>query len=179
MDSERLVNEHLGIVYRLARRYARRLPDTADVGELESAGTLGLIEAANRFDPSRGATFKTFAEWRVRGAILDAMRVGSRFTLREYRQRADGAGPRLILLEGKDCSGGVPADAAGDGVLRRRIRAAIALLPRRDARVVVWRYWRGIPQAAVAARLGVNPSRVSQLEARALRHLRQILKDLA
>lgn len=65
---------HLDLVRVVARRLARRLPPHADMSELVSAGNLGLIEAAERFDQSKATSFRDFASWRIRGAMLDALR---------------------------------------------------------------------------------------------------------
>src|SRR5258708_31770157 len=53
------------------------LPPGVDAENLLSAGTLGLVEATNKFDPERGIQFKTFAYIRIRGAILDEVRRNS------------------------------------------------------------------------------------------------------
>jgi RNA polymerase sigma factor for flagellar operon FliA len=58
----------------LARRVASSMPHTIDLGDLVQDGMIGLIDAAHRFDPSRGIKFETFAERRVRGAMIDALR---------------------------------------------------------------------------------------------------------
>ncbi len=71
---EELVFEHLPLVKYLASRLSGRLPPTLDVEDLISAGIVGLIEAARRFDPKRNIQFKTFAEFRIRGAMLDELR---------------------------------------------------------------------------------------------------------
>ncbi|RUM87100.1 MAG: FliA/WhiG family RNA polymerase sigma factor [Thermodesulfatator sp.] len=71
---EELIFEHLSLVKYLAQRLAGRLPPALDPEDLISAGLLGLIEAAQRFDPSRKIQFKTFAEFRIRGAMLDQLR---------------------------------------------------------------------------------------------------------
>jgi len=55
-------------------RLVAQLPPGVDVENLESAGTLGLVEAANKFDPERGIKFETYAYTRIRGAILDELR---------------------------------------------------------------------------------------------------------
>jgi RNA polymerase sigma factor for flagellar operon FliA len=68
------VTKYYGCVERVARRMARRLPSHLDLDDLISAGALGLIEAAERFDPSRCDRFESFAEIRIRGAILDDLR---------------------------------------------------------------------------------------------------------
>src|SRR6188508_3264166 len=58
----------------LARRMAASMPNSIDIGDLVQDGVLGLIDAANRFDESRNIKFETFAERRVRGAMIDALR---------------------------------------------------------------------------------------------------------
>ena len=58
----------------LARRVAASMPHSIDLGDLVQDGMLGLIDAAHRYDESRGIKFETFAERRVRGAMIDALR---------------------------------------------------------------------------------------------------------
>ena len=58
----------------LARRMASTMPHSIDLGDLVQDGVIGLIDAAQRFDESRGIKFETFAERRVRGAMIDALR---------------------------------------------------------------------------------------------------------
>src|SRR6187402_776602 len=64
----------LPFVEALARRMAASMPNTIDIGDLMQDGVLGLIDAAHRFDEARGIKFETFAERRVRGAMIDALR---------------------------------------------------------------------------------------------------------
>src|SRR5947208_5528528 len=64
----------LPFVEALARRMAASMPNSIDVGDLVQDGVLGLIDAAHRFDEDRGIKFETFAERRVRGAMIDALR---------------------------------------------------------------------------------------------------------
>ena len=64
----------LPFVESLARRMASSMPNSIDIGDLVQDGVLGLIDAANRFDEGRGIKFETFAERRVRGAMIDALR---------------------------------------------------------------------------------------------------------
>ena len=58
----------------LARRLAASMPHSIDLGDLVQDGMIGLIDASHRFDESRGIKFETFAERRVRGAMIDALR---------------------------------------------------------------------------------------------------------
>jgi RNA polymerase sigma factor FliA len=64
----------LPFVESLARRMASTMPHSIDLGDLVQDGVLGLIDAAHRFDADRGIKFETFAERRVRGAMIDALR---------------------------------------------------------------------------------------------------------
>jgi RNA polymerase sigma factor FliA len=64
----------LPFVESLARRMAASMPNSIDIGDLVQDGVLGLIDAAKRFDEDRGIKFETFAERRVRGAMIDALR---------------------------------------------------------------------------------------------------------
>jgi RNA polymerase sigma factor FliA len=68
------VTKYYKSVEKVARRLARRLPSHVDIGELMSAGAVGLIEAAERFDPKKCSRFEAFAEVRIRGAMLDDLR---------------------------------------------------------------------------------------------------------
>ena len=69
-----LLREHLSLVHHVARGLARGLAADADVDELVSAGTMGLMSALESFDLGRGLAFSTFAVPRIRGAILDELR---------------------------------------------------------------------------------------------------------
>jgi RNA polymerase sigma factor for flagellar operon FliA len=73
-DRDQLIVRHLPLVRHVLGRMIGELPSGIDVENLESAGVLGLVEAAAKFDPDRNAQFKTFAYLRVRGAILDELR---------------------------------------------------------------------------------------------------------
>jgi RNA polymerase sigma factor for flagellar operon FliA len=68
------VTPHLGLVERIARHMGRRLPPHVDVEDLISAGTIGLVDAAARYDRTRNDSFEAFATFRIRGAILDELR---------------------------------------------------------------------------------------------------------
>jgi len=64
----------LPFVEQLARRVAATMPHSIDIGDLVQDGVIGLIDAAHRFDEARGIKFETFAERRIRGAMIDALR---------------------------------------------------------------------------------------------------------
>jgi RNA polymerase sigma factor FliA len=69
-----LVAAHVGLVHHVARQLVARLSTEAQLDELVSAGSLGLMQAAEAFEPARGLSFSTFAVPRIRGAMLDELR---------------------------------------------------------------------------------------------------------
>lgn len=73
-DPVSLIEDHLPLVKHVVLQVAGHFPRHVDRQELARAGALGLVEAAQRFDPSRGVPFDRFAARRIRGAILDAVR---------------------------------------------------------------------------------------------------------
>jgi len=73
-ERDRLLLEHLPTVRYLARRIHERLPQHVELDDLISAGVVGLIDAFSKFDHSKKVQFKSYAQFRIRGAILDSLR---------------------------------------------------------------------------------------------------------
>jgi RNA polymerase sigma factor for flagellar operon FliA len=73
-ERDRLLLEHLPLVHHVARQVLRRRNLDIEIDDLVSAGTLGLMEALEKFDPERGLAVSTFATPRIQGAILDELR---------------------------------------------------------------------------------------------------------
>jgi RNA polymerase sigma factor for flagellar operon FliA len=74
LDRERLLLEHLPTVRYLARRIHERLPQHVELDDMVSAGVVGLIDAFSKFDHNKKVQFKSYAQFRIRGAILDSLR---------------------------------------------------------------------------------------------------------
>ena len=225
-ESRRVV-AGLPFVEALARRLASSMPHSIDMGDLVQDGVLGLIDAAHRFDEDRGIKFETFAERRVRGAMIDALRReawprGVRRQRRELEaaretlRRELGHEPSIADLAARVGSDEkrlnrtilrintiestsplasadhmdetslpaalVPSEPeAPDAAYARtevndRVRAAIASLPKRERRLIGLYYYGEVTMKQIGAELGVNESRVSQLHARAIQRLRQVLE---
>jgi RNA polymerase sigma factor for flagellar operon FliA len=73
-ERETLIVETLPLIKHIAHRVATRLPTNIEMRDLINAGVLGLLDAVDKFEPERGVKFKTYAEVRIRGAILDSLR---------------------------------------------------------------------------------------------------------
>jgi RNA polymerase sigma factor for flagellar operon FliA len=76
VDKSALLEQHTVLVKRIAYHLLARLPASVIVDDLIQSGMIGLLEAANNFDNSKGASFETFAGIRIRGAMLDEIRRG-------------------------------------------------------------------------------------------------------
>jgi RNA polymerase sigma factor FliA len=85
-ERERMILEHLPQVRLIARRIHERLPESVGLEDLISTGIVGLISAIDRFDPTHNVKLKTYAEYKIRGAILDSLR-GLDWAPRQQRKR--------------------------------------------------------------------------------------------
>lgn len=99
-ERERLIMEHLPQVRLIARRIHERLPDSVSLEDLVSTGIVGLISAIDRFDPSQNVKLKTYAEYKIRGAILDSLR-GLDWAPRQQRRRSRLIEAAIAELEQK------------------------------------------------------------------------------
>src|SRR5450631_4928667 len=84
---ERLILEHLPQVRLIARRIQERLPDSISLDDLVSTGVLGVISAIDHFDAAHNVKLKTYAEYKIRGSILDSLR-GLDWAPRQQRKRS-------------------------------------------------------------------------------------------
>ena len=111
---DRLIRDHADAARRIALRMARRCPDWVAREDIVSAGMLGLIEAAERYDDTRAEPFLAFAEHRIRGAVLDELRRGD-IMPRRVRQlaRKISAAIRELEKDGETASDQRVAEALG------------------------------------------------------------------
>ncbi|HTU49241.1 MAG TPA: FliA/WhiG family RNA polymerase sigma factor [Acidobacteriaceae bacterium] len=86
-ERERILLENMPMVRIVAYRMLERLPQHVELDDLVSAGVIGLIDAYNKFDPSKKVLFRSYAAVRIRGAILDSLR-GMDWAPREIRRKA-------------------------------------------------------------------------------------------
>lgn len=87
LNQKELVEQYSEYVVRIAKQVKRTLSPNIETDDLISYGMTGLIEAADRFDPSLGANFSTFSYYRIRGAIYDGLRVMGSLSRTEYRRQ--------------------------------------------------------------------------------------------
>jgi len=97
-ERERLILEHLPQVRLIARRIQERLPDSISLDDLVSTGVLGLISAIDNFDPGHNVKLKTYAEYKIRGAILDSLR-GLDWAPRQKRRKSKQIEAAIAIVE--------------------------------------------------------------------------------
>jgi RNA polymerase sigma factor FliA len=231
-EQERVMVEHLPMVRLVALRIHERLPQHVPIEDLYSAGVLGLLDAFGRFDPSKQVLFRTYAQFRIRGAILDSLRTLD-WSPRELRRKARAVEQAIQLLTAQfhrsptdieiaqklnislaayqqllgelkgleigslhavrteEDSGEeellyVPSRPEDDplfryldGEMRERLTTAINDLPERERLVMTLYYYEETTMREIGLILDVVESRVSQIHASAVLHLRARLSASA
>lgn len=112
-SGQELIQEYTPLVKRIAHHLMARLPANVVLDDLLQAGMIGLLEAARRYDASKGASFETFAGIRIRGAIIDEVRRGD-WTPRSVHRNARRVSDAIHQIEhrtGRDAS---DADVAAE-----------------------------------------------------------------
>lgn len=168
----------LDLVHRLARRKAAQCPSQVDERDLISAGYLGLVDAARRWDPRRGP-FRRFASTRVLGSMLDQLRKDDPLS-RSARARGDYA-PEIVSLDAaRDPDEVADPRVAPPSTARLEWEELLGLLASHRLRMVVdLRFRVGLTLREVGLVLGLSEPRVWQLEAQALARLRERLEGAA
>jgi RNA polymerase sigma factor for flagellar operon FliA len=224
LNQERLMIEHLPIVRFIARRIHERLPQHVPIEDLYSAGVVGLLDACNKFDPAKQVQFRSYAQFRIRGAILDNLRTLD-WSPRKLRRKARAVEQAIQSLtaqfqrspidieiaqklnislaayqqllgelkglevsslhaersdnsdeEELDLIPGRPHDDPLfrylDGEMRERLTNAIDELSERERLVITLYYYEETTMREIGFILDVVESRVSQIRASAVLHLR-------
>ncbi len=97
-EKGKLVLEYSPLIKFIAQKIAVRLPSNIELDDLISSGVIGLMDAIDKYDPTRDNKFKTYAEFRIRGAILDELRAQD-WVPRSIRDKAKLLDRTMVLLE--------------------------------------------------------------------------------
>ena len=106
-DRERRIVEHAYLVKQIAAKFAMKVPSNVMFDELVSAGSLGLIDAVDKFDPDKHVSFQTYARYRIKGAILDELRSMDTYS-RTLRKKVQDVARAVKIIE--DRKGSPPED---------------------------------------------------------------------
>ncbi len=192
---DKLIEDHLGLVYFLATKVRRNLPIAHDFDDLVGYGMVGLVEAANHYKPSKGTEFTTFAFPRVNGSIYDGVSKLSWMSRARYsrlvreRRLAELNG---IELEQRDL---INVSSLDDEVVREpeseeqnsvenqfsrgeeeeRLGLLIEELPVRERQLIQLIYIEGVSLVQAAERIGVSKSWGSRMHQNILEKLAKLL----
>jgi RNA polymerase sigma factor for flagellar operon FliA len=97
-QKDQLITEYAPLIKFIAQKIAVRLPSNIELDDLISAGVIGLMDAIDKYDPTRDNKFKTYAEFRIRGAILDELRAQD-WVPRSIRDKAKLLDKTMVQLE--------------------------------------------------------------------------------
>ncbi len=189
-DRRVLVDRHLRLVYSISINVFRSIRGAVELDDLIGFGTEGLLQAAGRFDPSRGCTFATFAYPRIHGAIYDGIRQLAPLPSPLYRRvfgdrrdrdaEPDGQVLFVTSLDAHVALGhqlAAPQRTAEQEVMASELRDlvdhAMNRLPRREQELIRAHYFQDDSLQHIGRRLGVTRSWASRLHARAIDHLRR------
>jgi RNA polymerase sigma factor FliA len=115
IDIARLIETHRSYAHAIAADVGKKLPPELERKDIEGAAELGLVEAARSFDPGRGVQFKTFAYYRIKGAIYDGLRTMGWFPKGQYQNMRFEMAANEYL---KDVSAAPPPSAAPEAQLQ-------------------------------------------------------------
>lgn len=163
-DAQRaLTLQYLPLAKAMAGRVARKWPAGGD--DFQSAAFLGLVEAAQAFDPNRGVSFATFARRRVMGALIDAQRS---LLIKGWRGTSQTR-PRFVQLEADSEARGQVVGIQDDRPIGAELEAAEAVehwldkLPARDSAALRLIHLDGKTQAEAAEAVGCSPATITRI----------------
>jgi RNA polymerase sigma factor for flagellar operon FliA len=177
INEQALIAEHTETVKKIAGMFKKRLPQHVGFNEIYQTGLIGLWKAAHDYDPTKGASFSTYAGIRIRGEIMDE--------IREYSDRTRRGIPKFerVEFDESECEDidqsmtmGDPCEQLEKQQLERVIEQAIEKLTPREAETLSL-YQSGSTLYEIGALFGVSESRACQLLTRAKRTIRKNLAN--
>lgn len=191
IPSREELTSFMPLVHQVVTRLLRKLPPNVLRDDLVAAGAFGLVDALRK-SSDRGPAFEWYARIRIRGAVVDELRaqdwLSRRARTRITRAQADGESNGTAVVGFDDLpesqsqafvdeSMATPHDHVEQRMDCVALERAVAMLPEREASIVGWHYFDGVPFKDIAGRLGVSEPRISQLHTRAMGRLRQTLTE--
>lgn len=161
----RLASRHFGLVWSVAQKLRGQTHPNIDVDDLVSDGALGLLRAAERFDPSRSVPFQSFALPIIRGAMLDGLR------RRNGWRKSVAPVPKFVAL---DRAMDRAVDDPNLVAIGRsdEVEAILRRLAPRQRLLIRQHFLEGRMQRDVGSRLGISAARTSQLMSRTIQQIR-------
>ena len=180
-----LADDHMGLARVVAQTVHRSLRGAIELDDLVAFATVGLLQAASRYDDSKGASFASFAYQRIRGAIYDGIREIAPLPTSAYRaaRASESPGPNLFVtsldahveagFQVADPSSPSAEENAERSELCAMLRRAIAGLSERERALILAHYFLDKPLRSAGNDLGISKSWASRLHSQAICRLRR------
>jgi RNA polymerase sigma factor for flagellar operon FliA len=184
-DAPDLVTQHRELIFSIANQVQHSLRTLTPIDDLFGHGCVGLLEAAARFQPGRGAEFRTYVYPRIRGAILDGLRREGWQSRQAYANHRQAAEADLVSIElatpvlSSELTDQVPDEPATPIEEVIDLRSALERLPDAERAVLDLYYFAGMVIPEIAAELKMTKGWVSKLHARGIAKLKAMLESRA
>jgi RNA polymerase sigma factor for flagellar operon FliA len=185
------VSAYMPLVHQVVSTMLSRLPPNVLRDDLLAAGTFGLLDALRRQPAAqRGAEFAWYARVRIRGSIVDELRTQDWLSRRARRRFSSDERNTSAAVVGIEDLPEERRNIADDAALTpetlvaarseaKVLAKAVDRLPERERNIITAHYFEGVQLRAIAKDLGVSEPRVSQLHARAVARLREMMSEAA
>lgn len=195
-QTDRLVETHLAYAHAIAADTLKKLPSHVEKTEIRGAAELGLVEAASAYEVRFGVQFKTFAYYRIRGAVFDAIRKSTWFSRNQYKEFQAAAAATVHEELGRQVSTVVvcfmhslesekfetpvdPRQSAEERLIhdewKARLAESIQALPEKNRQVLELYYFQNQTLEEIGLALGRSKSWTCRIHARAIELLREHL----
>jgi RNA polymerase sigma factor FliA len=176
---EEIISEHTPLIRYIVSRIAVRLPSHIDLEKIFETGVEGLLYAIENFSPERNCRFKTYAEFRIKGAILDHLR-SQDWVPRSVRKKGRKLGRSYEEIERKlnYVDDGGRDDDTESVEARCVIADVVASLPQKERLVLSLHYYEDFSMKEIAEILGVVGSRAREIHTKAVLRLRSRLDEV-
>ena len=183
-DRKQLVEEHLYLVNILAKKMRKKLPRYIDFEyeDLKGYGYIGLVDAGIKYDESRKIKFNTYANIRIKGAIIDGIRKMDWMSQGLRRKKAQIEKPisinEVMNIDGRELDIEDVRENVDERILLKQFLVKMLMhLEWKRFCSLYMRFIEGYKEREIAEMLGVTPSRISQVTSDGRRIMREVLKD--
>ena len=175
---DRLILEHRSLVWTIARSMRKTFHPYYDFDDLAGWGMLGLVDAADRFIPTGGCSFSTYAKFRIRGTIYDGIRQGLPRNPAARKSFRQINGASLEINQEREIARRWARETdAYRQMYRKEMREWLELnirhLSSREQTMLKLYYVEELPMREIGRLMGVNESRICQIHGRTIRNLRR------
>lgn len=186
-NDKKLLKEYSYLVEIIAYRMLKNLPPNIESSDLINAGAYGLYEAIRKYDSSKKTLLKTYAEFRIKGAMLDFLRSQDPIPRSRHKKEKLGEIEPLEFVNVESLKNESPhsGEERNDPFINasareraEKISSAIKELPSRERTIIKLYHYEGLTLKDIGSRLGITEGYASQIHSEVIKKLKKKLKEL-